>query len=139
MERKVKDIMSSNIIAVLPSDNIFEAAKLMDKHKIGAVPVVSAGELKGMITDRDIVLRCIAKDKDVKSVKASDLMSTDLVFLTPEQTVRDATQMMSDNQIRRLPVVDNGHIDGMVSLADIAKLGPDAEIAQAICEISKYA
>lgn len=135
--KKVKDIMSHNIIAVLPSDSVMEASTLMNEHHIGALPVVSAGEVKGMITDRDIVLRCVAQDKDAKKVKVSQIMSNDIAFVTPEQSINDAVEVMSNEQIRRLPVLNDGYIDGMVSIADIARQGADPEIANAICEISK--
>ena len=135
--KKVKDIMSHNIIAVLPSDSVMEASTLMNEHHIGALPVVSAGEVKGMITDRDIVLRCVAQDKDAKKVKVSQIMSNDIAFVTPEQSINDAVEVMSNEQIRRLPVLNDGYIDGMLSIADIARQGADPEIASAICEISK--
>ncbi len=135
--KKVKDLMSTNIIAVLPSDSVMEAAVLMSENHIGALPVVSAGEVKGMITDRDIILRCVSKNKDVKNVKASEIMSNDIAFVTPEQSINDAAEIMAQEQVRRLPVLNEGYIDGMISLADIARQGADPEIAKTICEISK--
>lgn len=137
MSKTVKDIMSDHIVAVLPSDTVSEAAKLMLEHHIGAVPVVSAGELKGLITDRDIVLRCVAKGKSVEDTKATEIMTTDIAFVTPQQSVKDAADMMASEQVRRLPVLKDGIIDGMVSLADIARKGTDAEVSEAICEISQ--
>ena len=74
MIQRVKDVMSSNIIAVLPSDTAIEAAKLMKEHNIGSVPVVSAGEVKGIVTDRDIILRCVADEK--KADKANKTIRT---------------------------------------------------------------
>lgn len=137
MSKKVNDVMSSNIVAVLPSDSVMEAAVQMEKHHIGAVPVVSAGEVKGLLTDRDIVLRCVAKDKDVKSIKVSDVMSEKVVFVTPDQSIDDAAKIMAAEQIRRLPVLKDGYIDGMISFADIARQGKEAEISSSISEISK--
>lgn len=137
MNRKVREIMSKDIVAVLPSDSILEAAKQMEKHHVGSVPVVSAGEVKGILTDRDIILRCIAKEKDVNSTKASEIMSEKIVFVTPDQTVNDAAKIMANEQIRRLPVLNNGCIDGMISFADVTKLAKDSEISKSISEISK--
>lgn len=137
MQETVNDIMTKNVIALLPSDTIEEAAKLMSENDIGSLPIVSGGELKGMITDRDIVLRCVAKGKTASEVRVSDLMSTDIAFVTPNQTVHDAVNLMSSEQVRRLPVINNGYVDGMISLADIARLHAGPEIASAISEISE--
>ena len=137
MQETVNDIMIKNVIALLPSDTIEEAAKLMSENDIGSLPVVSGGELKGMITDRDIVLRCVAAGKAASEVRVSDLMSTDIAFVTPNQTVHDAINVMSSEQVRRLPVINNGYVDGMISLADIARVHAGPEIASAISEISE--
>ena len=132
----IKDIMTKDIISVLPSDTVEDAAILMEQNDIGSVPVVSGGELKGLLTDRDIVLRCISKGNSAKSMKVSELMSTDIAFLTPEQTLYDAANIMAKKRVRRLPVLNKGYVDGMVSLADIAKFHQDPEIASAICEVN---
>lgn len=135
MEKSVKDVMSTNIIAVLPSDTAAEAARLMKEHNIGVVPVVSAGKIQGVITDRDIALRCVAGAKDPSKTKASDIMTTQISCVSPDQTINDAINMMSKEQVSRLPVVNCGCIDGIVSFADVAKCGcTDVEIAKAICE-----
>ena len=136
MQETVKDVMSKNIIAVLPSDTIQEVARLMQENNIGAVPVVSGGELKGILTDRDIVLGCVAQGKAPHEVKAASLMTREVAYVTPNQTVHDAVQMMASEQVRRLPVVRDGYIDGIVSLADIARRHAGPEIAEAISEIS---
>ena len=137
MQETVKDIMSKKVIALLPSDTARDAAKLMSENDIGSLPVVSGGELKGIITDRDIILRCIAQNKSVDNMHVSDLMSTDIAFVTPNQTVHDAVSLMASEQVRRLPVVRNGFVDGMISLSDIARLHAGPEIASAISEISR--
>lgn len=137
MQETVNDVMSKKVIALLPSDSVRDAAKLMSYHNIGSIPVVSGGELKGIITDRDIVIRCIAQNKSVDNMHVSELMSTDITFVTPDQTVHDAISLMASEQIRRLPVIRNGFIDGMISLSDIARLHAGPEIASAISEISR--
>lgn len=137
LKQKVKDLMTTNIIATLPSDTIEEAAILMKENNIGSVPVVSAGELKGILTDRDIVTRCVAESKKPDSTKVSELMSSDIAFVTPEQSIHDAISIMSNEQVRRLPVIKDGYIDGMISFADIARNNTDMEIAKAISEISE--
>lgn len=136
MQETVKDIMTKDIVAVLPGDSVSEAAVLMYENDIGSVPVVDDNQLKGIITDRDIVIRCIAKGKTPNKTKVSELMSTNVSYLTPDQSVHDAVSKMASEKVRRLPVVKNGHLDGIVSLADIARLHAGPEIANAISEIS---
>lgn len=109
----------------------------MSEHNIGSIPVVDNGQIKGMLTDRDIVLRCVAEGKDPTHVKVGDIMTTGTVYITPHQSVDDAVRMMSYEQIRRLPVVEDGKLAGIISLADLARMRDHTEVAQAICEISK--
>lgn len=135
MDKCVKDVMSKDIIAVLPSDTAAEAARLMKEHNIGVIPVVSAGKIQGMITDRDIALRCVAGSKDATKTKASDIMTTQIATVSPDQSVNDAINTMSQSHVSRLPVVNSGCIDGIISFADVAKCGcNDMEIAKALCE-----
>lgn len=136
MHETIADAMSRDVVAVLPSDSAEEAARLMQQHDVGSIPVVSGGQLKGILTDRDIVLRCIAEGRDPKSVKAADVMSSELTVVTPQQTLQDAASIMATEQIRRLPVVQDGHLEGMISLADIARRHAGPELAEAVSEIS---
>lgn len=138
MQETVKDIMTKEIISVLPSDTLEDAARLMANKDIGSVPVVSGGALKGLVTDRDIVVRGIAKGKSIRDTRVADLMTTDVAYLTPENTVHDAISMMAAEKVRRLPVVKGGAIDGIVSLADIARIHAGPEVAEAISEISRW-
>ncbi len=137
MQETVKDIMSKDVVAGMPNDSAEVAAKLMSEYDIGSIPVIAGGELKGLLTDRDIVVRCISKGKSANSTKVSDLMTTDVAFVTPENSVHDAVSLMAAERVRRLPVVNNGFVDGMVSLADIARIHSGPEIASALTEISK--
>ena len=136
MQEIVKDVMTKEVLAVLPSDTVEQAAVLMYENDIGSVPVVLDGVLKGILTDRDIVVRCIAKGKSTYKAKVSEIMSNDICTLTPKNTLHDAIEIMAKEQIRRVPVVENGMIDGIVSLADIARVHSGPEIALAISEIS---
>ena len=133
---QVHDVMSNRVICVAPDDNAIAAAKLMSQHNIGAVPVAEGNQIKGMLTDRDIVLRCVAIGKNPGKVKASDIMSTGAVTLAPAQPLKDAIDTMASEQIRRLPVVDGGKLTGIVSLCDIARANKTPEVAQALSEIS---
>ena len=133
---QVSEIMTTRTITVEPASTVKEAAALMNKHNIGAVPVVENGDVRGMLTDRDIVLRCVSEGRDACSLKVSDICSGGAVSVKPTQSVRDAMHLMSSEQVRRLPVVDGGKLVGILSMADIAREKSGMELADAIAEIS---
>ena len=108
MQETVNDVMSKKVVAVLPGDTLEEAARLMKEHDVGVLPVVSGGELKGLVTDRDIVLQCVAAGKEPSQVKAYQIMTKDVVSVSPGQTVSEAARLMGKEQIRRLPVLKDG-------------------------------
>ena len=136
MQETVNDVMSKKVVAVLPGDTLEEAARLMKEHDVGVLPVVSGGELKGLVTDRDIVLQCVAAGKEPSQVKAYQIMTKDVVSVSPGHTVSEAARLMGKEQIRR-PVIKDGVIDGMISMADIARRHAGPEVAAAISEISE--
>lgn len=135
---KVKDIMSSRIVSVMPEESASVAARLLSRHNIGALPVCSKdGRLRGMVTDRDIVLRCVAADEDPTGVKISEIMTRRVIAVGAEDPLHIAADLMSREQIRRLPVQSNGKLVGMLSLCDLAKLpNYSTEFSEALCEIS---
>ena len=134
---QVKDIMSGQPIAIAPAEPVAAAARLLAQHNIGALPVCSGGQLRGMVTDRDIVLRCVAPEADPKSVPVKEIMSRRLAAVAPEDDVRQAARLMARRQIRRLPVVADGKVVGMVSLGDLAQCGRyEMEISRALTDIS---
>lgn len=133
----VKEIMSTNVACVKKDDNIIDVAEKMNRYNIGAIPVVGDEDrVCGIITDRDIVLRCVAKQKEAKSCKAEDVMSQSTCCISSDQSISEAIDIMSEQQIRRLPVTDNGKLCGMVSLGDIARIRISTEVSQALTEIS---
>ncbi|MBE6788537.1 MAG: CBS domain-containing protein [Ruminococcaceae bacterium] len=133
----VKDIMSKNLITVNEDDTIKKAAELMRQYDIGILPVLKDGNITGVITDRDIVTRGVSQRDDVCSINVCDCMSKSTVCANPDQDVSAAARSMAAQQVRRVPVVENGCLCGILSLGDISKNGCDAEVAQAMCEISK--
>jgi CBS domain-containing protein len=133
---QVREIMTTRIISVSPGSTVKDAALLMNKNNIGAVPVVDGGSVSGMLTDRDIVMRCVAENRDAGKLKVSDICSQGAVSVKPEETVNDAMNLMASEQVRRLPVVENGKMIGMLSFADIAREKSGMELAEAISEIS---
>ena len=118
---KVKDCMCGEVCCVKPETKINEVAKLMEKNHIGCVPVCNDQNcIVGVITDRDITLRCTACDKDAKTTIASDIMTCNVCTCNENDNISDAERKMADNQIRRIPVVDNNKVIGILTLGDLA-------------------
>lgn len=136
---KVKDVMSTNVICVEPNESAAVAARLLSRFNVGALPVCTKdGRLRGMVTDRDIVLRCVAADDDAQSVKVSEIMTRRIYSVDAQESIQNASALMARRQVRRLPVEEDGKLVGMVSLGDVAKLHDyTTEAAEALGEISK--
>lgn len=135
---QVKDIMSEKVISISPEENLSIAARLLSRYNIGALPVCTKdGKLRGMVTDRDIVLRCVAAEEDANSVKVSEIMTRRVISVGASEPLETALDLMAQKQIRRLPVKENGKIVGMVSIGDLAKV-PDfsTEAAATLSDIS---
>ena len=120
---KVKDCMCNEVCCVSPNSTIKDCAKLMMDNHIGCVPICDDSQkVVGVVTDRDIILRTIACDKDVKTTPVSDIMSCNVCCCTPNTDINEAEKMMSQNQIRRIPVCDcNNHVVGILTLGDLAQ------------------
>jgi len=135
---KVKDIMTKNPETVSSGTNIADVARLMRDLDVGIVPVVDGGELKGVITDRDITIRVTAPGLDPFEVTVQDFISPNPVSVSPDDKADKARQLMSDNQIRRLLVTDGGQLVGIISLGDVAtKDTKDTATGEALEEISE--
>lgn len=134
---KIRDIMSDEVECCTLLDNVYEVAVKMKEWDVGAIPIVDDEKLVGMITDRDIVIRGVA-EKRPGSTKVEEIMSDILITVTPETTSREASELMSKHQIRRLPVVEGEKLVGIVSLGDFAvrKL-TDSQAGKALSEISE--
>lgn len=118
---KVKDCMTGEVYCVKPNTTACEIAKIMEKNHIGCVPVCDEQNcIVGMITDRDIILRSIANNKDVKTTTASEIMTTNICTCNENDEVCNVEKKMSTNQIRRIPVVDNNKVIGILTLGDLA-------------------
>ena len=124
---KVKDVMHRGVEWVEPETPITEIARKMLNEDIGAVPVGENDRLVGMVTDRDIVTRGLARVKNYLDLVAKDVMSKPIVYARADEDVEDALHIMVKNQIRRLPVIDeNKRMTGMLTLGDISeKAGRD--------------
>ena len=110
---KVKDVMSKNVVCISPTSTVIEAAQLMQKHNIGVIPVCDSTKIVGIVTDRDIVVRNIANgtgvDKEVR-----DIMTNDVKTVTLDMDVEEATEIMDEAKVRRLPVLENNKVVGFI-------------------------
>ena len=117
---KVRDIMTNKVEFVTPEASLENVAKLMAEIDIGSVPVCQGKTILGLITDRDIVIRGLAKGQNPTTMKAKDVMSTDIISVSPDTDAHEAADKMSKYQIKRLPVIDNGQLTGILALGDLA-------------------
>ena len=132
----IRDVMTSNPRTVSPEDSIQNAARIMRDEDTGVVPVVANGRPVGMVTDRDIVVRAVADGELNRPIR--DVVSGDVVTARPDMSTREAAQLMSEHQIRRLPVVENEKLVGIVSIGDLAvKDGNDKRVGDALQDISQ--
>jgi CBS domain-containing protein len=116
----VKDIMSNDIVSLNSEDSIERAAQMMKQFDVGSIPVCNQEKLVGMVTDRDITLRSVAAGENGNQQKISDVMTSNPVTGSPDMDVHDAAKIMSEQQIRRLPIIQNNNLVGIVSLGDIS-------------------
>jgi len=135
----IKDIMTNEPACGARDDDLRRIAELMVEHDCGEIPICD-GDRKpiGVVTDRDITCRLVAKGKNPLEMKAPDCMSSPVVTVRPEMPVEDASRLMEQYQLRRLPVVDgNGRLCGMVAQADIAKKGPSQITVEVLQRVSE--
>ena len=137
MGKSVKDAMTSDVKTAAPSQSLTDVARLMKQEDVGSVPVVDGERLIGMVTDRDIVVRGIADGSDPHAIKAGDIASRDVVTVKPGDDLDDAMRLMAQHQVRRLPVVDDGHLVGVVAQADVAQEAKEKDVGHVVEEISR--
>jgi CBS domain-containing protein len=138
--KKARDIMTSNPEVITGDEQVSRAAQIMRDANVGIVPVVDdpgSMRLRGVITDRDIAVRCIAEGKD-GSCRVSDAMSTELDTVNPDADLREVMQLMQRRQVRRLPVCEGDRIVGIVAQADLAlEADDDAGVGETVERISE--
>jgi len=137
---KVKDIMTKNVAYVNPMSTVVDAARLMQKHNVGSIPVCDQNGVIGIVTDRDIVVRNVAHGNNPQSTAVKDVMTSQVVTATLDMDVKDVSEIMSKQQVRRLPVVENNMLVGIVARGDVeADTRFDMEASEALSEISRPA
>ena len=136
---QVRELMNPSVISLSTTDSTALAARLLSRHNIGSLPVCTTdGRLRGTVTDRDIVLRCIAAEEDPAQTPVREVMTRGCYTVGPEDDCRQATRIMAARQVRRLPVVEGGKLVGMLSLGDLSRSHAfDMEASQALSEISE--
>ena len=134
---KIRDVMTSNVIKVAPEESVAVAARTLAESNVGILPVCDhRGKVQGLVTDRDLVTRCMAAERS-GDTSVADIMTRQVTAAMPDMEVSAAARIMGRLQIRRLPVVENGVLCGMVSLADLARRESSAgAAAQALTDIS---
>jgi CBS domain-containing protein len=133
MSQTVRDVMTSDLVTCPSSAPVMDAAGHMRDRNIGDVLVVDDGTVRGIVTDRDIVVRCVADGGDVRQATVGDVCSGDLTTVASDASIEEAARIMRDNALRRLPVVDDGKPVGIVTLGDLAI---DADPSSALGAIS---
>ena len=135
---KVKQIMTDRVVTVGQREPVSHAARLMKRGNLGALPVCDDdGRLRGIVTDRDIVTRCVAGDDDPADTPVREIMSRGIVTCSAEDDADELVRTMSARQVRRVPVTEGGKVIGMVSLGDLARSDLySMEAAEALSEIS---
>jgi CBS domain-containing protein len=133
----IREVMTSNPRCVTPDESIQNAARIMRDEDTGVVPVVDNGRPVGMVTDRDIVVRAVA-DGGQMNRPVREICTGAVVAATPDMSTREAAQLMSDHQVRRLPVVENERLVGIVSIGDLAvKEAKDSRMGDTLQAISE--
>lgn len=117
----VKDVMVTNLITIEAGATAKKAAELMDKHDIGCLIVASYGNPIGIITERDMLKRVLLQEKDLAKTKVGNIMSAPLITSNPESDIRDAVRIMNERRIKKLPILEDGKLIGLVSLTDVMR------------------
>lgn len=139
MSRKVIEFMHRGITMQPPNASLANLARAMRQKDIGAIPIVENGKIVGMVTDRDIVIRGIAGDREFQKLTAKDIMSRDVVVCRETDTARSAAETMRKRKVRRLPVLNQGNtLTGMVSLGDITHSLPESKSGQLIKAVAEH-
>ena len=136
---KIRELMTSTVVRIHPEESVAVAARMLNRYNVGILPVCgSDGHLCGLVTDRDLVTRCIAAGRNPENTAVRDVMTRRLIVARPDMDSSIVAHMMGIEQIRRLPVMENGRLCGMVSLCDLArKYESCIEAGDALAEISE--
>lgn len=134
---KARDIMTAGVDIIEAQSTAADAAKKLASDDVGVLPICDNGKLKGVVTDRDIVVKLIAEGKDPAQTKIVDLIQGEAITVGADDDVQEAIRTMKDHKVRRLPVIDGTELVGMVSQADIARSLPDTKVGDLVETLSR--
>jgi CBS domain-containing protein len=138
MGAKVREVMTGRPRCVSLDTSVSEAARLMESEDVGSLPVLDGDQLAGMVTDRDIVIRAVAKEKNPKGMPVREVATHDVVTIRADEDLSEALKLMASHQVRRLPVVDDDNrLVGVVAQADVALEAREKTVGEVVEEISR--
>ena len=120
MAQSIREVMTKDPITLTPDSSVVDAAKAMRDADVGPALIADDGGLQGIVTDRDIAVRVVAEGRDPSSTKVSEIASTGLATLTPDDSVEDAIKIIREQKVRRIPIVENNRPVGIVAIGDLA-------------------
>ncbi|MDQ3122839.1 MAG: CBS domain-containing protein [Actinomycetota bacterium] len=135
--KTVRDAMTASPTAIAGDRTVVEAARTMTTENVGSLPVVEEQKLVGMVTDRDLVVNVLAKDLDPHKVPVADVATHDPVSVSPDESLDTALQRMADEQVRRLPVVEDGRLVGILAQADVSRTAQPESTGRMVEKISE--
>ena len=124
MKLKVEDVMVEDVVTIRADETVLQAAKLMNKNEIGCLIVVRRDRAVGILTERDLLKRIVSKSRDPKKTKVRQIMTKPLIAGHPNMDIEDATRLMFDSKIKKLPVLEDGKLVGLVTLTDLVRYQP---------------
>lgn len=134
---QIRDLMTENPSSCERGASVAEAAKVMARENVGPIPIVEGGRLVGVVTDRDLVVRVIAEGRDPESTTVGEVASSDLVTLSPDDSLDQALELLAKHQVRRLPVVEDERLVGILAQADVARHAREVQTGEVVEQISK--
>jgi CBS domain-containing protein len=138
MPKTVREVMTSKLCSIDTDKPVAYAAKMMRDEDVGIAPIVEGDRLVGVLTDRDIAVRVVAEGRDPEQVKVTEVASSDLVTLDPQQDLDEALRLMARHQVRRLPVVEeDGRLVGILAQADVAQQADEQQTGEVVEQISR--
>jgi CBS domain-containing protein len=121
---EVQDIMVSKVVTVRPDISVKEAVDAMNRYGIGCLVVVEKEDIVGIVTERDFLKRVLAKCKDPRNINVQEIMSKPLIVGKPDMQIHEVIKLMVDKRIKKLPIVENGKLQGLVTLTDLVNFQP---------------
>jgi CBS domain-containing protein len=125
MSLKVEDVMIKDVVAIDAVSTVKEAVEIMNKHEIGCLVVIERNKLVGILTERDILKRVLAATKNPEKTKVGEIMTTRVLTVSPTTDLEEAAKLMFENNVKKLPVVSEGKLVGLVTLTDLARFQPE--------------